>query len=74
MYATITVGIAHINLLIYSLVKIWLSGILSQKKMLEIIDDCAEMGVKAITFSGGGEPFVYKYMEDAVKEAYRARH
>lgn len=38
-----------------------------KEKMLEIIDDCAEMGVKAITFSGGGEPFVYKYMEDAVK-------
>lgn len=38
-----------------------------KEKILEIIDDCAEMGVKAITFSGGGEPFVYKYMADAVK-------
>lgn len=36
-------------------------------KMLEIIDDCAEIGVKAVTFSGGGEPFVYKYLVDAVK-------
>jgi MoaA/NifB/PqqE/SkfB family radical SAM enzyme len=35
-----------------------------KEKMLEIIDDCAEMGVKAVTFSGGGEPFVYRYMRD----------
>lgn len=39
-----------------------------KEKILEIIDDCAKMGVKAITFSGGGEPLVYKYMEDAVKK------
>lgn len=32
-----------------------------EEKMIEIIDDCEEMGVKAITFSGGGEPFNYKY-------------
>lgn len=36
-------------------------------KMMEIIDDCVEMGVKAITFSGGGEPFVYKYILDTAK-------
>ena len=28
-------------------------------KMDEIVNDCAEMGVKAITFSGGGEPLMY---------------
>lgn len=39
-----------------------------REKMLEIIDDCVEMGVKAITFSGGGEPFVYKHLLDAVKK------
>lgn len=38
-----------------------------KEKMLEIIDDCIEMGVRAITFSGGGEPFVYKYLLDAIK-------
>ncbi|MGE4267714.1 MAG: radical SAM/SPASM domain-containing protein [Deferribacterales bacterium] len=38
-----------------------------RKKMLEIIEDCAEMGVKAITFSGGGEPFSYPYFEDVLK-------
>ena len=30
------------------------------QKMFEIISDCADMGVKAITFSGGGEPLLYK--------------
>jgi MoaA/NifB/PqqE/SkfB family radical SAM enzyme len=30
------------------------------EKLFEIIDDCGEMGVKAITFSGGGEPLLYK--------------
>ncbi|SLM30980.1 Radical SAM domain protein [Desulfamplus magnetovallimortis] len=28
-------------------------------KMLEIVDDLSEMGVKAITFSGGGDPLCY---------------
>lgn len=37
------------------------------EKMLEIIDDLDEMGVKAVTFSGGGEPFHYKYLLDAAK-------
>lgn len=37
------------------------------QKMMEIIDDVEEMGVKAITFSGGGEPFLYPYLLDAVK-------
>lgn len=30
------------------------------EKMNEIIDDCGDMGVRAITFSGGGEPLLYK--------------
>ena len=37
-------------------------------KMMEIIDDCVEMGVKAITFSGGGDPFYYKYLLDSVEK------
>ncbi len=32
-----------------------------ENKMMEIIDDCKNMDVKAITFSGGGEPFTYRY-------------
>lgn len=37
-------------------------------KMMEIIDDIAEMGVKSITFSGGGDPFHYLYLPEAVKK------
>ena len=36
-------------------------------RMLEIIDDVVEMGVKAVTFSGGGDPFCYPYLLDTVK-------
>ena len=39
-----------------------------REKMLEIIDDIVEMGVRAVTFSGGGEPFCYPYLLDAVKK------
>lgn len=38
-----------------------------ENKMMEIIDDCEEMGVKAITFSGGGDPLYYKYIVPAVR-------
>ncbi|NOQ29636.1 MAG: radical SAM protein [Helicobacteraceae bacterium] len=37
-------------------------------KMMEIIEDCSDMGVKAITFSGGGEPFTYRFFLDTVKK------
>jgi MoaA/NifB/PqqE/SkfB family radical SAM enzyme len=36
-------------------------------KMFEIIDDVIEMGVKAITFSGGGEPFCYPHLFETAK-------
>lgn len=36
-------------------------------KMLEIIDDLVEMDIKAVTFSGGGDPFYYSFLLDAVK-------
>ena len=39
-----------------------------KEKMAEIIDDIVEMGVKAVTFSGGGDPFYYPYLLDAVKK------
>ena len=32
------------------------------EKMQEIISDIADMGVKAVTLSGGGEPLVYPYI------------
>ncbi|MBC8548195.1 MAG: radical SAM protein, partial [Candidatus Brocadiales bacterium] len=37
-------------------------------KILEIIDDIVEMRVKTVTFSGGGDPFYYPYLLDAVKK------
>lgn len=37
-----------------------------QGKMKEIIADFGRMGVKAVTFSGGGEPLCYPYFTEAV--------
>lgn len=39
-----------------------------EEKMMKIIDDCKEMGVKSLTFSGGGEPFIYKYFTQTIKK------
>ena len=36
-------------------------------KMLEIIEDVVTMGVRAVTFSGGGDPFYYPHLLDATK-------
>ncbi|MDD5583873.1 MAG: radical SAM protein [Candidatus Omnitrophica bacterium] len=38
-----------------------------KEKMIEILEDLNEMDVKALTFSGGGEPFCYPYLMEAVK-------
>ncbi len=45
-----------------------LNDSIPREKMMELLDDCISMGVKAITFSGGGEPFCYKYMKDSVEK------
>ncbi len=42
-----------------------------KEKMMEIIDDIVEIEVKAVTFSGGGEPFCYPYLLEAVKRLAR---
>ena len=39
-----------------------------KEKMFEIIEDLSEMRVKAVTFSGGGEPFCYQYFLETVKK------
>ena len=36
-------------------------------KMLEILDDLVAMGVGAVTFSGGGDPFYYPHLTKAVR-------
>ena len=38
-----------------------------KEKMDEIITDLVNMGVKSVTFSGGGDPFYYPYLLDTAK-------
>jgi MoaA/NifB/PqqE/SkfB family radical SAM enzyme len=38
------------------------------EKMLEIVNDIIEMGVMAVTFSGGGEPLIYPYLSEVLKK------
>lgn len=42
------------------------------EKMQEIINDFADMGVKAVTFSGGGEPLVYPHIIETIKGMKKA--
>ena len=39
-----------------------------KEKMFEIIDDLEDMGVKAVTFSGGGEPFCYPFFIETLEK------
>lgn len=45
---------------------------LPREKMLEIVDDFISMGVKAVTFSGGGEPFCYPHLTEAAQRLAHA--
>jgi len=38
-----------------------------EAKMFEIVDDIVAMGVKAVTFSGGGEPLLYKPLPEVIE-------
>lgn len=40
-------------------------------KLFEMIDDFIELGVAAVTFSGGGEPLLYKELPDAIERLAR---
>lgn len=42
------------------------------EKMQEIIEDIHAMGVKAVTFSGGGEPLVYPYIVETMQRVLDA--
>jgi MoaA/NifB/PqqE/SkfB family radical SAM enzyme len=44
-----------------------LQDYIPREKMLEIVDDLAVMGVRAVTFSGGGDPFCYPYLLETVE-------
>ncbi len=39
-----------------------------KEKMMEVLSDLKEMGVKAITFSGGGEPLVYPHIKEVLEK------
>ncbi|MBF0444446.1 MAG: radical SAM protein [Magnetococcales bacterium] len=43
------------------------ADVIPEKKMAEIVEDIIDMGVKAVTFSGGGEPLLYKTLPDTVE-------
>jgi len=45
-----------------------LSDVLPKQKLFEIIDDLVDMKVKAVTFSGGGEPLIYRPIVEAVEK------
>jgi len=44
-----------------------------REKMIEILDDIIEMEAKSVTFSGGGEPFCYPHLLEAVKKLSQSR-
>ena len=41
---------------------------LSREKVMETIDNFKEMGVRAVTFSGGGEPLIFPHIAEAMKK------
>lgn len=43
-------------------------NMIPREKMLEIVSDMEQMGVKAVTFSGGGEPLVYPYIDETMEK------
>ncbi len=48
-----------------------LKDVLPTEKMFEIVDDVIDMGVEAVTFSGGGEPMLYKPLPEVVEKLAR---
>lgn len=42
---------------------------MATEKALEIVEDCAEIGVQAIQFTGGGEPTLHKGFQEVVLRA-----
>ncbi|QEP42772.1 radical SAM protein [Ectothiorhodospiraceae bacterium BW-2] len=46
------------------------SEALPETKMYEIVEDLIEMNVAAVTFSGGGEPLLYKPLPKVIKRLY----
>lgn len=45
---------------------------IKREKLLEIIQDFKDIGVKAVTFSGGGEPLLYPHIEEVMEAVIKA--
>jgi len=41
---------------------------LSYNKIMEILDDFKDIGVQAVTYSGGGEPLIYPHITETLKK------
>ena len=41
------------------------------EKLNEVANDIVEMGVSAVTFSGGGEPLLYKRLPEIIEKSYK---
>ncbi len=41
---------------------------IERDKLMEILEDIISMGVKAVTFSGGGDPFCYPHLLEAARK------
>jgi len=39
-----------------------------REKMMEILSDMRDIGVKAVTYSGGGEPLLYRHIDETLKK------
>ncbi len=44
-----------------------LKDVIPHDKMMEITDDIVSMGVRAVTFTGGGEPLLYKSLPECIE-------
>lgn len=44
------------------------TDMIPKEKMFEVLDDLNEMGVKAVTYSGGGEPLNYPWINEVLKK------
>ena len=62
-----TYGINNTNNRTYNRNKINYGDMIPWEKLREIINDMGDMGVKAVTLSGGGEPLTYPYIADAFR-------
>lgn len=45
-----------------------LKDFIPRERMMALIDDIVECGVKAVTFSGGGEPLLYPYFLETIQK------